>query len=206
MQATLMVLGVVAVMAAIVGGGLEAFNVRVPGLAGQHGRQVTLAVFGVVLFVVALLEPWEGGVERTPPSTSPGQAVEGTWTLVHWIEEPGPVQLGFAPFDGRLTIGDDLDAVWTFGVEDVFFPDQRDASSRCEGAVDAQARLTPTRGPDEILWTDNMRSLRVDIGLAFCGRALDPAQGQVVRRFDLRVDGDLLEMRNDHGTFTWRRR
>lgn len=59
MQATLVTLGVVAVMAAIVGGGLKAAHVELPVL-NSIVRQVLLGVFGGVLIIVGL-EPWADG-------------------------------------------------------------------------------------------------------------------------------------------------
>jgi len=56
-QATLVTLGVVAVMAAIVGGGLKAVGVEVP-VFGSIPRQVLLGIFGLALIVVGL-EPWQ---------------------------------------------------------------------------------------------------------------------------------------------------
>lgn len=56
MQATLVTLGVVAVLAAIVGGGLKAAGVDIPVLRSLV-RQVLLGMFGLALLVVGL-EPW----------------------------------------------------------------------------------------------------------------------------------------------------
>lgn len=59
MQEILVTLGVVAVMAAIVGGGLKAAGVEMPVLSSLR-RQMLLAVFGLALIAVAL-EPWANG-------------------------------------------------------------------------------------------------------------------------------------------------
>jgi hypothetical protein len=144
-----------------------------------------------------------GGV--AVPQPEPDGGLVGTWTQVNWIEEPGPVRLGFTPTEGVLSIADDRTAEWRFAIEDDFLDDESDAASACEGVIDLRDVLTPTRGPDQLLWTANMRSLRIDIGLHFCGRALDPEEGEVVSGFELTLRDDLLEMRNEHGAFIWRR-
>lgn len=83
MQATLVTLGVVAVMAAIVGGGLKAAGVDIPVLTSLV-RQVLLGMFGLALLVVGL-EPW--GWDWGADASQPGEqgftvTVAGTqaWT------------------------------------------------------------------------------------------------------------------------------
>jgi hypothetical protein len=152
-------------------------------------------------------EPPTPGTEPPTPGTEPPTpGLDGTWDLVRWVEAGGPVQLGFAPIDGVLVIDADRAAVWQFRIDDEFADDEGDAASRCEGAIDLAGTLTPTRGPDELSWTSNMRSLRTDIGLAFCGRALHPERGELRSPFTIAQEGDVLEMRNEQGTLSWRRR
>lgn len=69
MQATLVTLGVVAVMAAIVGGGLKAAGVDIPVLTSL-ARQVLLGIFGLALLVVGL-EPWRWDWETD--ASQPGE-------------------------------------------------------------------------------------------------------------------------------------
>lgn len=54
MQATLVTAGIVLLAAAIVGGGLKAFNIEVPGL-DSIVRQAMLGIFGAVLLVIGLI-------------------------------------------------------------------------------------------------------------------------------------------------------
>lgn len=83
MQATLVTLGVVAVMAAIVGGGLKAAGVDIPVLTSV-ARQILLGMFGLTLLVVGL-EPWgwDWGTDASQPgeqsSTVPVAATQA-WT------------------------------------------------------------------------------------------------------------------------------
>ncbi len=53
MEATLLTVGLACVVAAIVGGGLKAFNIELPGVASL-GRQVLLGGFGLLLTTLAL--------------------------------------------------------------------------------------------------------------------------------------------------------
>lgn len=54
METTLLTVGLVCVVAAIVGGGLRAFNMELPGIASV-GRQALLGSFGILLIVLALV-------------------------------------------------------------------------------------------------------------------------------------------------------
>ena len=56
MQATLVTAGLVCVIAAIVGGGLSAFQIQVPGIASVR-RQAMLAAFGALILVIGLVKP-----------------------------------------------------------------------------------------------------------------------------------------------------
>jgi len=89
-QATLVTLGVVAVMAAIVGGGLKAVGVEVP-VFGSIPRQVLLGIFGLALIVVGLV-PWQGWSPR-PEDGDKGSdvAVPATqpWTDTSIVVEAG---------------------------------------------------------------------------------------------------------------------
>lgn len=78
-----MTLGVVAVMAAIVGGGLKAAGVDIPVLTSL-ARQVLLGMFGLALLVVGL-EPW------------------------HWVWEEG----ASPPGGERFTVGVAATQAWT---------------------------------------------------------------------------------------------
>jgi hypothetical protein len=75
---TLIVLGVVCIIGAIVGGGFEALGVRLP-LLDSRVRQALLSLVGIALVGVALLArlPDEGKPSR-PASTPPGHTSTGT--------------------------------------------------------------------------------------------------------------------------------
>lgn len=94
MQATLITLGIVAVMAAIVGGGLKAFGVEV-GVVGSLGRQLLLAVFGLAVVAFGLWEPW-----NRPPDD--GQGEPGS------VEVPVSATQGWTDTRVDLAAGDQL--------------------------------------------------------------------------------------------------
>lgn len=77
MRVTFVTLGLACIVAAIVGGGLKAFNIEIPGIA-SIARQALLAGFGVVVTVLgfsALLDSDEVPPESPPgTSTSTGKA------------------------------------------------------------------------------------------------------------------------------------
>lgn len=81
MQATLITLGMVAVMAAIVGGGLKAFGVEV-GVVGSLGRQLLLAVFGLAVVAFGLWEPWNPPADdgQGPESVDVAVSASQRWT------------------------------------------------------------------------------------------------------------------------------
>lgn len=56
MQEILLTAGTAFVGAAIVGGGLQAFNIRIP-VIDSHARQLMLGGFGALLIALALLQP-----------------------------------------------------------------------------------------------------------------------------------------------------
>ena len=80
MKNTLLILGIVCIIAAIVGGGLSAFGIVIP-LLNSIRRQLLLATFGLVLLAVALFFP-------SPPPVRPNLTY-GTWTLYNAIDEDG---------------------------------------------------------------------------------------------------------------------
>jgi hypothetical protein len=84
MKTTLITLGIVCIIAAIVGGGLKAFQIEIP-LLNSIRRQLLLASFGLVLIVVTLF------TTATPPPPPPVRPnlIYGTWTLYNAIDEDG---------------------------------------------------------------------------------------------------------------------
>jgi hypothetical protein len=80
MKTTLIILGIVCIIAAIVGGGLKAFGIEIP-LLNSKKRQLLLFIFGLVLVAVTLFAP------RSPPVRP--NLTYGTWTLYNAIDEDG---------------------------------------------------------------------------------------------------------------------
>ena len=81
MKTTLLIVGIVCIIAAIVGGGLRAFGIDFP-LLNSKKRQLLLAIFGLVLIAVTLF------VTKSPPPVRP-RLNYGTWTLYNAIDEEG---------------------------------------------------------------------------------------------------------------------
>lgn len=113
MNATLAVIGIVFLGAAVVGGGLKAFNIEFPILTSRC-RQVLLAVVGGVALVVAFVAPrlntsaQGSGPNVSPnnPSSSPqvivGASTSSTATgtaAVPGIAFMGPVEISFSGTD-----------------------------------------------------------------------------------------------------------
>jgi hypothetical protein len=74
MRTTLITLGIVCILAAIVGGGLKALGIELPKLDSKS-RQWLLAGFGVVLLIVATLIPnppsnAQAGSSMAPPPSA----------------------------------------------------------------------------------------------------------------------------------------
>src|ERR1041384_6079322 len=80
MKTTLIILGLVCIIAAIVGGGLTAFGTVIPVLNSKK-RQLLLSIFGLVLVAVTLFAL---RIPRVRPNLT-----YGTWTLVSAIDEEG---------------------------------------------------------------------------------------------------------------------
>jgi hypothetical protein len=78
---TLILLGIVCVIGAIVGGGLKAAGAEIPVITSGH-RQVLLGAAGVVLVVVALVTHSHMPVPITPEPTSSSQNQSPTVKLV----------------------------------------------------------------------------------------------------------------------------
>jgi hypothetical protein len=83
MKNTLLIVGIVCIIAAIVGGGLSAFGIVIP-LLNSIRRQLLLASFGLVLLAVTLFIT----APRPPPPVRPNLTY-GTWTLYTAIDEDG---------------------------------------------------------------------------------------------------------------------
>ena len=83
MDSTVVVLGIVCVMAAIVGGGLELAGVKIP-LVGSLPRQVMLAVFGALLLFVA----WSNSSRDAAPAKD--EAVAGAPVTSNGNSDEGP--------------------------------------------------------------------------------------------------------------------
>lgn len=87
LETTLLTVGLVCVVAAIVGGGLRAFNIELPGIASV-GRQALLGSFGILLIVLALVGVSRfGNPERLPTedpttTTKPTPVAERSAVLV----------------------------------------------------------------------------------------------------------------------------
>jgi hypothetical protein len=77
---TLILLGIVCVIGAIVGGGLKAAGAEIPVITSGH-RQVLLGAAGVVLVVVALVTHSHMLVPTTPEPTSSSQNPSPTTTV-----------------------------------------------------------------------------------------------------------------------------
>lgn len=168
--------------------------------------------------------------ETEPPSetgepTFLGQ-LQGEWAFETWQERPGPVTLNFDPLTGSLVIDAIGHAYWDMELDDGSGAPQPTSGLRCLGLVDASAetlsRWTGGRlmvnGEDligeERNWTSNLNSLRGDALLAFCGSAFpetelfvyDTTQSDYTLTMTAAGDGTrLLTMRNDAGTFAWRK-
>src|SRR6266404_572299 len=84
MKTTLIILGIVCVIGAIVGGGFKAFGTEIP-LINSIRRQLLLASFGLVLLAVTLFIT---ATPRPPPPVRPNLTY-GTWTLYNAIDEDG---------------------------------------------------------------------------------------------------------------------
>src|ERR1043165_6938314 len=83
MKTTLIIVGIGCIIAAIVGGGLKAFEINFPPLSSIK-RQWLLAIFGLTLIAVTLF------VTRSPvPVPIRPNLTYGTWTLYNAIDEEG---------------------------------------------------------------------------------------------------------------------
>lgn len=84
METTLLTVGLVCVIAAIVGGGLRAFQIELPGIASV-GRQALLGGFGILLIVLALV-----GVSRSedPSATSRPSVTAATAPAAETTQRP----------------------------------------------------------------------------------------------------------------------
>jgi hypothetical protein len=76
--------GIGCIAAAIVGGGLKAFNIMEIGVIASVARQVLLAAFGVVLIVAGVLIDRDDGSDETPPAIA----------IVSVVCQPATVQQG----------------------------------------------------------------------------------------------------------------
>jgi hypothetical protein len=162
---------------------------------------------------------------ETEEPTFLGQ-LQGAWTFETWQERPGPVTLNFEPLTGSLVIDAIGHAYWEMDLDDGSGAPQPTSGLRCLGVVDATAETLSrwTGGPltvdgDDVMaeardWTSNLNSLRGDTLLAFCGSAFpevelfvyDTTQSDYTLTMTTAGDGTrLLTMRNDAGTFTWRK-
>ncbi len=88
MENTLLTVGIVCILAAIVGGGLKAFGVEIPVLSTLV-RQLVLGAFGIVLLIVAFQIRPKPAPAPTPPKPQQAQAI------VRFAQRGGPfVMLG----------------------------------------------------------------------------------------------------------------
>lgn len=86
MSTTLLTVGLACIMAAIVGGGLKAFQIEIPALRSLT-RQVMLATFGLALLLAAYAIQ-QSAKPKPQPSPLP-QLTMSTWTLHDAIDETG---------------------------------------------------------------------------------------------------------------------
>ena len=147
--------------------------------------------------------------ETTPTTQVPEltlfEQVAGGWELSNWLEAERPIQIGYDPLNGTLSMSEQGGADWEMDIDDRFL-ESPDGHLTCAGTLslagELQGSVTETRN-----FTSNMVSNRRDILLAFCG-------GGVFDEFDsfqITHDGSgskpatILEMENSRGRFIWTR-
>ena len=157
------------------------------------------------------------------------EKLRGSWTLMDWRERPpDPVTLGMDVLEGSLVVDAVGNAYWDLDLDDGGPSPPITPGVLCMGVVDQGSQElagVPGRlvvdGQDligtERDWTNNLLSLRGDVGVAFCGRTVEPESNLFVYdttfsayglEFSAAADDAqtlLLTMRNAAGTFTWRK-
>lgn len=88
METTLLTVGLVCVIAAIVGGGLRAFQIELPGIASVR-RQALLGGFGILLIVLALVGVTRFEDPASRPSTTAATAPAAETTQRPSDQAPG---------------------------------------------------------------------------------------------------------------------
>lgn len=109
-QATLVTAGLVCVIAAIVGGGLKAFQIEVPGIASVP-RQAMLAAFGVLIGVIGLAG---GGDNSGNGGGGDGGSADSTSALTtRTTARPTTTAIRLPPASGRGNVAHCRTAVVT---------------------------------------------------------------------------------------------
>jgi hypothetical protein len=174
------------------------------------------------------------GVEVVANGTDQGCSflgeMQGTWSLREWRERSGQVTLGMSVRKGSLVVDEFGHAYWDLELDS----GRTQASGpvpglRCVGELDETAKVlagvttslkvngAEVKG-DQRDWDGNLRSLRNDALVAWCGWTFGQNSDLSVydtTRSDYKVTlttaGDqdhtlLLTMKNAAGTFTWERK
>lgn len=140
-----------------------------------------------------------------PPTPTFLERVSGNYRLVRWIEAPGPITIGMRVTTGTLKIDTTGDAQWAITIQEAGKTVKPEPGMKCKGRVELanpQLEGVPgTPGNEQINWTGNMSSIADAMWLTFCGWYVDGRRAN----FTLTLSGNLLEMKNSRGTYTWTR-
>ena len=163
---------------------------------------------------------------NNPPVTNPNnpaptdrplsfmERLAGDYVFVSWDRTSRPIDLGVRVSDGTLQIDTSGNADWNIGIWDWAAnpntPSTSTSRIRCGGRVHTQSQqIEWVSGGDRnqsIDWEGRLNGLHTEIFTAFCGGQSSGTSAPFSLSLDEQSSGVVfLEMRNDEGTYRWRK-